>query len=76
MVILVELIAFKCSEEPEEDSWTKWDEFFSQARVAIVVLFVALSYRSTTLTKYALYGPIVLYDIFHLAKYNYHYKIF
>jgi hypothetical protein len=75
VVILIELMAYKCAEEEDEDSWTKWAEFWSQARVAIVVAFISLSYLATTKTKYALYGPIILYDIFHLAKYNYHFRI-
>jgi hypothetical protein len=44
--------------------------------VGVVVLLISLSNMSTERAKYALYAPILLYDVFHLAKYNYTFKVF
>jgi hypothetical protein len=73
---LLELIAYKCSEEEDEDNWKKWIEFWSQLRIAVIVLLISVSYSSTPTTKYVLYAPILLYDIFHLVKYNNSFKVF
>lgn len=44
--------------------------------MGVLALLVSLSYMSTKTTKYVLYAPFVLYDIFHLVKYNTSFKVF
>ena len=43
--------------------------------MAAIVLLISLSVYSASMAKYFLYGPIVLYDIFHIAKYNNSFRI-
>lgn len=38
-------------------------------------MLVSVSYTVNPATKYLLYVPIVFYDIFHLVKYNYNFKV-
>lgn len=38
-------------------------------------MLVSVSYTVNPITKYLLYVPIILYDIFHLVKYNYCFKV-
>lgn len=38
-------------------------------------MLVSVSYTVNPITKYLLYVPIVFYDIFHLVKYNYNFKV-
>ena len=44
--------------------------------MASMVVLIVLSVKITSNIKYALYGPIIFFDLFYLCTYNFVYKVF
>ena len=68
---IIQLVYYKVIQQQEDNIWLKWFEFLGYARqLSIVVIFLLaqLIETTTTIAKYFVYGPLVIYSVLYIWK--------
>jgi len=73
-VCFIELIVYATI--PAASKMTKWNELFDHSRMAMMVVLIAVGDKIYINAKYALYGPILVFDIVYIFTYNFVCKVF
>jgi hypothetical protein len=76
---IIQLIFYKVIQTENDEIWVKWFEFLGYYRhLSIVIIFVLGQHveTNTTLAKYFVYGPLVIYAVLYLWKGIFMYNIF
>jgi hypothetical protein len=76
---IIQLIFYKVIQTENDEIWVKWFEFLGYYRhLSIVLIFVLGQHveTNTTIAKYFVYGPLVIYAVLYLWKGVFMYKIF
>lgn len=73
--MFIEVIGHKCAQNPEENIWKKWCEFFSSFRIISVMALMQVSLIHSDMAKYFIFGSIVIFDIVYLIKYKFTFRV-
>ena len=75
---IIQIVYYKVIQIETDNIWVKWFEFLGYYRhLSIIVIFVLsqLVETQTTIAKYFVYGPLVIYAVLYLWKGTYVYPI-